>query len=65
MVLGADSLEEAPAAPAPAANAAEINDAPSAYNVEMMESIVQRLQPDARHQIRDMISERGRMSGAL
>jgi len=65
MVLGEDSLEEAPAAPAPAANAAEINDAPSAYNVEMMESIVQRLQPEDRHQIRDMISERGRMSGAL
>jgi hypothetical protein len=65
MVLGDDSFEEAPSAPAPAANAAEINDAPSAYNVEMMESIVQRLQPEDRHQIRDMISERGRMSGAL
>ena len=65
MVLGEDSLEEAPAALAPAANAAEINDPPSAYNVEMMESIVQRLQPEDRHQIRDMISERGRMSGAL
>ena len=65
MVLGEDSLEEAPAALAPAANAAEINDPPSAYNVEMMESIVQRLRPEDRHQIRDMISERGRMSGAL
>ena len=65
MVLGDDSFEEAPSAPAPAANAAEINDSPSAYNVEMMESIVQRLQPEDRHQIRDMISERGRMSGAL
>ena len=65
MVLGDDSFEEASSAPAPAANAAEINDTPSAYNVEMMESIVQRLQPEDRHQIRDMISERGRMSGAL
>ena len=65
MVLGGDSLEEAPTAPASAASAAEINDPPSAYNVEMMESIVQRLQPEDRHQIRDMISERGRMSGAL
>ena len=65
MVLGDDLFEEASSAPAPAANAAEINDAPSAYNVEMMESIVQRLQPEDRHQIRDMISERGRMSGAL
>ena len=65
MVLGEDSHEEAPSAPAPAAIAAEIDDAPSAYNVEMMESIVQRLRPEDRHQIRDMISERGRMSGAL
>jgi hypothetical protein len=65
MVLGDDSLEEAPSANALAATAAETNDAPSAYNVEMMESIVQRLRPEDRHQIRDMISERGRMSGAL
>ena len=65
MVLGDDSLEEAPLANALAAKAAETNDAPSACNVEMMESIVQRLRPEDRHQIRDMISERGRMSGAL
>ena len=65
MVLGDDTLEEAPSANALAAKAAETNDAPSTYNVEMMESIVQRLQPEDRHQIRDMISERGRMSGAL
>jgi len=65
MVLGDDSLEEAPSANALAAIAAETIDAPSAYNVEMMESIVQRLRPEDRHQIRDMISERGRMSGAL
>ena len=65
MVLGDDSLEEAPLANALAAKAAETNYAPSAYNVEMMESIVQRLRPEDRHQIRDMISERGRMSGAL
>ena len=65
MVLGDDTLEEAPSANALAAIAAETNDAPSAYTVEMMESIVQRLRPEDRHQIRDMISERGRMSGAL
>ena len=65
MVLGDDSLEEAPSTNVLAAKAAEIDDAPSAYNVEMMESIVQRLRPEDRHQIRDMISERGRMSGAL
>ena len=65
MVLGDDTLEEAPSANALAAKAAETNDAPSTYNVEMMESIVQRLRPEDRHQIRDMISDRGRMSGAL
>ena len=65
MVLGDDSLDEAPSANALAAIAAETNNASSAYNVEMMESIVQRLRPEDRHQIRDMISERGRMSGAL
>ena len=65
MVLGDDSLEEAPSANALAAVAAETNNASSAYNVEMMESIVQRLRPEDRHQIRDMISDRGGMSGAL
>ena len=65
MVLGEDTLDEAASASASAAGAAEIDDAPTAYNLEMMESILQRLQPNDRHQIRDMISDRGRMSGAL
>lgn len=65
MVLGGDALDEAASASAPAAEAAEIEDSPTAYNLEMMESILQRLQPNDRHQIRDMISDRGRMSGAL
>ena len=65
MVLGDDALDEAASASAPAAEAAEIDDSPTAYNLEMMESILQRLQPNDRHQIRDMISDRGRMSGAL
>jgi len=65
MVLGGGTLDEAASASAPAAGAAEIDDAPTAYNLEMMESILQRLQPNDRHQIRDMISDRGRMSGAL
>ena len=65
MVLGGDTLDEAASASAPAAEAAEIEDSPTAYNLEMMESILQRLQPNDRHQIRDMISDRGRMSGAL
>ena len=65
MVLGDDALDEAASASAPAAEAAEIEDSPTAYNLEMMESILQRLQPNDRHQIRDMISDRGRMSGAL
>ena len=65
MVLGEDTLDEAAPASTPAAEAAEIDDSPTAYNLEMMESILQRLQPNDRHQIRDMISDRGRMSGAL
>ena len=65
MVLGGDTLDEAASASAPAAEAAGIDDSPTAYNLEMMESILQRLQPNDRHQIRDMISDRGRMSGAL
>ena len=65
MVLGEDTLDEAASASAPVAEAAEIDDSPTAYNLEMMESILQRLQPNDRHQIRDMISDRGRMSGAL
>ena len=65
MVLGGDAFDEAASASAPAAEAAEIEDSPTAYNLEMMESILQRLQPNDRYQIRDMISDRGRMSGAL
>ena len=65
MVLGGDAFDEAASASAPADEAAEIEDSPPAYNLEMMESILQRLQPTDRHQIRDMISDRGRMSGAL
>ena len=64
MVLGDDSLDEG----SQAVDTAPVNgvgNATSAYNMEMMESIVQRLKPEDRHQIRDMISERGRTSGAL
>ena len=64
MVLGGDRLDDAAPAAEPTAAAAEIDDAPTAYNLELMESIIQRLQPNERHQIRDMISERARMSGA-
>ena len=34
-------------------------------SLEMMESIIQRLQPQNRHEIRDMIFHRGRISGAM
>ena len=65
MVLGDDSQDEVIQAVDNAATVNEVDDATSAYNMEMMESIVQRLKPEDRHQIRDMISERGRTSGAL
>ena len=57
MVLGDDSLDEASQA-ADTATVSGADNATSAYNMEMMESIVQRLKPEDRHQIRDMISER-------
>ena len=65
MVMGDDSPDEVIQAADTAAAVTEADDATSAYNVEMMESIVQRLKPEDRHQIRDMISERARTSGAL
>ena len=65
MVLGDDSPDEVIQAADNVAPVNGVDDATSAYNMEMMESIVQRLKPEDRHQIRDMISERGRASGAL
>ena len=65
MVMGDDSPDEVIQAADTAAAVTEADDATSAYNVEMMESIVQRLKPEDRHQIRAMISERARTSGAL
>jgi len=65
MVLGDDSPDEVIQAADNAVSVNEVDNATSAYNMEMMESIVQRLKPEDRHQIRDMISERGRTSGAL
>ena len=40
------------------------DDSMNQSSLEMMESIIQRLQPQNRHEIRDMIFHRGRISGA-
>ena len=40
-------------------------DGPTSESLELMESIIQRLQPSDRHDIREMISVRGLVSGAL
>ncbi len=40
-------------------------DGPTSESLELMESIIQRLQPSDRHDIREMISFRGLVSGAL
>ena len=41
------------------------DDSMNQSSLEMMESIIQRLQPQNRHDIRDMIFHRGRISGAM
>ena len=41
------------------------DDSMNQSSLEMMESIIQRLQPQNRHEIRDMIFHRGRISGAM
>ena len=41
------------------------DDSMNQSSLEMMESIIPRLQPQNRHEIRDMIFHRGRISGAM
>ena len=41
------------------------DDSMNQSSLEMMESIIQRLQPQNRHEISDMIFHRGRISGAM
>tara|TARA_B100000945_G_scaffold73048_1_gene55829 strand:+ start:3427 stop:4095 length:669 start_codon:yes stop_codon:yes gene_type:complete len=65
MVLGEESSDrvENPSQQGIAAAAKE--ELPTNDTLELMESILQRLQPKDRHEIRDMITNRGWLSGVL
>ena len=65
MVIGDDALNDSlSAANSPISNT-QNDDPMNQSSLEMMESIIQRLQPQNRHEIRDMIFQRGRISGAM
>ena len=65
MVMGDEGLDEALNAPIGSISAPEATDGPTSESLELMESIIQRLQPSDRHEIRDMISYRAQVSGGM
>ena len=65
MVMGDQGSEEPLNAHMGIMNQSSGPDGPTSESLELMESIIQRLQPSDRHDIREMISFRGLVSGAL
>lgn len=65
MVLGEESTDSGDSSPQQGIAAAAKEDLPTNDALELMESILQRLQPSDRHEIRDMITNRGWLSGVL
>lgn len=65
MIQGEEPLEDTATGPATGIAAAAKEDLPTNDALELMESILQRLQPSDRHEIRDMITNRGWLSGVL
>ncbi len=65
MVMGDEGLEESLNTPSGVISAPEAADGPTSESLELMESIIQRLQPSDRHDIRDMISYRAQVSGGM
>ena len=65
MVIGDDTLFDTSNSISPPISTAVEGDSMNQPSLEMMESIIQRLQPQNRHDIRDMIFNRGRISGAM
>ena len=65
MVLGDDAVDSGDINPQQGLAAAAKEDIPTNDSLELMESILQRLQPSDRHEIRDMITNRGWLSGVL
>ena len=65
MVIGDDTLFDTSDSISPSISPTVEGDSMNQPSLEMMESIIQRLQPQNRHDIRDMIFNRGRISGAM
>jgi hypothetical protein len=65
MVIGDDTLFDTSDTISPSISPTVEGDSMNQPSLEMMESIIQRLQPQNRHDIRDMIFNRGRISGAM
>jgi len=65
MVLGDDAVDSGDISPQQGLAAGAKEDLPTNDALELMESILQRLQPSDRHEIRDMITNRGWLSGVL
>lgn len=65
MVIGDDTLDGGITTTSNSVSSSIDGDSMNQSSLEMMESIIQRLQPQNRHDIRDMIFQRGRISGAM
>ena len=65
MVIGDDTFFDTSNSISPPISTSVEGDSMNQPSLEMMESIIQRLQPQNRHDIRDMIFNRGRISGAM
>ena len=65
MVMGDDSSDRVENTSQQGIAAAAKEELPSNDALELMESILQRLKPKDRHEIRDMITNRGWLSGVL
>ena len=65
MVLGDDSSDRVESTSQQGIAAAAKEELPTNDALELMESILQRLKPKDRHEIRDMITNRGWLSGVL
>lgn len=65
MVMGEEPNDRGESLPQQGIAAAAKEELPSNDALELMESILQRLKPKDRHEIRDMITNRGWLSGVL
>ena len=65
MAIGDDAVNDSLSAVNSPTSSIPNDDSMNQSSLEMMESIIQRLQPQNRHDIRDMIFQRGRISGAM